>query len=103
MGEEALAAIERKAKRRNALIVFESGVSLLPSVQATWASQAHKQVLHYPFNWKRVSLAGAIACKADGSDSRLFFELRPGAYNDETSNEFLNELHDDEQLAVLLI
>jgi hypothetical protein len=34
MGEQALAATEKTARRRNALIVFEdeSGVSLLPSV-----------------------------------------------------------------------
>ena len=105
MGEEALAAIEKRAKRQHALIVFEdeSGVSLLPSVRATWAPRGHTPVLQHPFNWKRLSLAGALAYEADGSDAHLFFELRPGAYNDETLIEFLSELHDDEQRAVLLI
>src|SRR6266699_375812 len=39
VGREALAAVEKRARRRHALIVFEdeSGVSLLPSVRATWA------------------------------------------------------------------
>jgi transposase len=105
VGEEALAATEKRARRQNALIVFEdeSGVSLLPSVRATWAPRGHTPVLRHPFNWKRLSLAGALAYEPDGSDAHLFFELRPGAYNDETLIEFLSELHDDEQRAVLLI
>ncbi len=105
MGEKALAATEKRAKRQNALIVFEdeSGVSLLPSVRATWAPRGHTPVLHHRFNWKRLSLAGALAYEPDGSDARLFFELRPGAYNDETLIAFLSELHEVEQRAVLLI
>jgi hypothetical protein len=58
--------------------------------------------MHHPFNWKRLSLAGALAYEPDGSHAHLFFELRPGAYNDERLIEFLSELHDDEQRAVLL-
>jgi transposase len=105
MGETALAATEKRAKRQNALIVFEdeSGVSLLPSVRATWAPRGHTPVLHHPFNWKRLSLAGALAYEPDGSDAHLFFELRPGAYNDETLIEFLSELYEVEQRPVLLI
>ena len=82
VGEEALAATEKSAKRQNALIVFEdeSGVSLLPSVRATWAPRGQTPVLRHPFNWKRLSLAGALAYEPDGSDAHLFFELRPGAY-----------------------
>jgi transposase len=105
VGEEALATAEKRAKRQNALIVFEdeSGVSLLPSVRATWAPRGHTPVLRHPFNWKRLSLAGALAYEPNGSDAHLFFELRPGAYNDETLIEFLSELNDVEQRAVLLI
>jgi len=105
VGEKTLAATEKRARRQNALIVFEdeSGVSLLPSVRATWAPRGHTPVLHHRFNWKRLSLAGALAYEPDGSDARLFFELRPGAYNDETLIEFLSELHEVEQRAVLLI
>ena len=105
MGEEALAAVEKSAQRQNALIVFEdeSGVSLLPSVRATWAPRGHTPVLHHPFNWKRLSLAGALAYEPDGSTAHLFFQLRPGAYNDAPLIEFLTELHDDAQRAVLLI
>jgi len=105
MGEEALATTEKRAKRQNALIVFEdeSGVSLLPSVRATWAPRGHTPVLRHHFAWKRLSLAGALAYEPDGSDAHLFFELRPGAYNDETLIDFLSELNDIEQRPVLLI
>jgi transposase len=60
-------------------------------------------VLRHPFNWKRLSLAGALAYEADGSDAHLVFELRPGAYNDEMLIEFLSDLNDVEQRPVLLI
>jgi hypothetical protein len=49
-------------------------------------------VLRHPFNWKRLLLAGALAYEPDGSDAHLFFELRPGAYNDETLIAFLSDL-----------
>ena len=105
MGQATLAATEKRAKRQNALIVFEdeSGVSLLPAVRATWAPRGQTPVLRHPFNWKRLSLAGALAYEPDGSDAHLFFQLRPGAYNDETLIEFLSELHAVEQRSVLLI
>ena len=105
VGEEALARVEKRARRQNALIVFEdeSGVSLLPVVRATWAPRGQTPVLRHPFNWKRLSLAGALAYEPDGSDAHLFFELRPGAYNDETLIAFLSELNEVEQRNVLLI
>jgi len=87
------------------LIVFEdeSGVSLLPSVRATWAPRGHTPVLRHRFAWKRLSLAGALAYEPDGSNAHLMFELRPGAYNDETLIEFLTFLNEHEQRPVLLI
>jgi hypothetical protein len=51
-------------------------------------------VLRHRFSWKRLSMAGAVAYRADGSDAALVFGMRPGAYNDETLIEFLAELHD---------
>ena len=105
MGQATLAATEKRAQRQNALIVFEdeSGVSLLPSVRATWAPRGQTPVLRHPFNYKRLSLAGALAFEPDGSDAHLFCQLRSGAYNDETLIEFLSELNEVEQRAVLLI
>ena len=105
MGQKTLAATEKRARRQNALIVFEdeSGVSLLPSVRATWAPRGHTPVLRHRFAWKRLSLAGALAYEPDGSDAHLVFQLRPGAYNDETLIEFLSELNTVEHRRVLLI
>jgi len=60
-------------------------------------------VLRHRFNWKRLSLAGALVYEPDGSDAHLVFELRPGAYNDETLIEFLSDLNDLEQRPVLLV
>jgi transposase len=78
------------------LIVFEdeSGVSLLPSVRATWAPIGHTPVLRHRFVWKRLSVASALVYEPDGSDAHLVFELRPGAYNDETLIEFLTYVHE---------
>jgi hypothetical protein len=103
VGHEALAATETRARRQHALIVFEdeSGVSLLPSVRATWAPRGQTPVLRHRFAWKRLSLAGALAYEPDGSDAHLFFELRPGAYNDETLIEFLSELNEIERFSCI--
>jgi len=81
----------------------ESGVSLLPSVRATWAPRGHTPVLHHRFAWKRLSLAGALAYEPDGSDAHLVFQLRPGAYNDETLIEFLTDVHRIERRRPLLL
>jgi len=77
------------------LIVFEdeTGVSLLPSVRATWAPRGQTPVLHHRFVWKRLSIAGAPVYEPDGSDAHLVFQLRPGAYNDQTLIDFLSDLH----------
>ena len=105
MGQRALAATEKRARRQHALIVFvdESGSSLLPSVRATWAPIGQTPVLRHPFNWKRLSLAAALVYEPDGSDAHLVFELCPGAYNGETLIEFLTDLHELEPDRRLLL
>ena len=87
---------KKNARRRHAWIVFEdeSGFSLLPSVRATWAPRGKTPVLSHHFSWKRLSMAGALVYRPDGSDAGLVFQMRPGAYNDESLIEFLAELHD---------
>ena len=60
-------------------------------------------MLRHRFNWKRLSLAGALAYEPDGSAAHLVFELRPGAYNDELLIEFLSAVNELEQRPVLLI
>jgi DDE superfamily endonuclease len=98
VGQEALATVEKTARRQNALILFEdeSGVSLLPSVRATWAPRGQTPLLRHHFAWKRLSIAGVLAYEPDGSDAHLVFQLRPGAYNDETLIEFLGEVREHE-------
>ena len=106
MAEDALAAVEKRARRQNALIVFEdeSGVSLLPPVRATWAPRGQTPVLRHRFIWKRLSIAGALVYEPDGSDAHLVFQMRPGAYNDASLIAFLSDVHQHEQeRAVLLI
>jgi hypothetical protein len=106
MGQAALATREKRARRQHALIVFEdeSGVSLLPSVRATWAPRGQTPVLRHRFVWKRLSLAAALVYEPDASDAHLVFELRPGAYNGETLIEFLMDLHRlEKRRAVLLL
>ena len=90
-----MAASKKRARRRGALIVFEdeSGVSLLPAVRATWAPRGQTPVLRHRFNWKRLSMAGALAYEPDGTEAQLVFQIRPGAYNDETLIEFLTAMH----------
>ena len=61
----------------------ESGVSLLASVRATWAPRGQTPVLAIRSIGNGCPWPG-LAYEPDGSDARLFFELCPGAYNDET-------------------
>ena len=94
MGHRALAEGKKNARRRHAWVVFEdeSGLSLLPSVRRTWAPRGKTPVLTHPFNWKRVSVAAALAYSPDGARARLLFHLREGSYNDEALIEFLRRL-----------
>ena len=75
----------------------ESGVSLLPPVRATWAPRGQTPVLRHRFVWKRLSIAGALVYEPDGSDAHLVFQLRPGAYNQDSLIDFLCDLHELEQ------
>jgi len=103
--QKAVAADKKSARRRGALICFEdeSGFSMLPSVRATWAPRGRTPVLRHRFNWKRLSMAGALVYEPDGSDAHLVFAMRPGAYNDETLIEFLTELNRLEDRPITLI
>src|SRR5947209_6795512 len=48
--------------------------------------------------------AGVLVYEPDGSDAHLVFQLRPGAYNDETLIDFLAEVHQhEEQRSIILI
>ena len=41
-------------------------------------------MLTHHFNWKRLSMAAALAYAPDGSDATLVFSMQPGSYNDES-------------------
>jgi len=91
---DALARRKKNARRRRAWIVFqdESGVSQRPPVRRTWAPRGETPVLIHPFNWKKLSVAIALAFRWDFGRSGLCFATRPGSYNDVTLIEFLNDL-----------
>jgi len=61
-------------------------------VRATWAPRGETPVLRHRFNWKRLSMAAALAYAHDRSEARIVFQTRPGAYNDESLIEFLEAL-----------
>jgi transposase len=63
-------------------------------VRATWAPKGKTPILAHRFNWKRLSMAAALAYAPDGSDATLVFSMQPGSYNDESLMDFLTELHD---------
>ncbi len=71
----------------------ESGVSLTPPLRRTWAPKGQTPVMRCRFNWKRLSLAAALAYRSDGTEAALVWHTHPGAYNDETLIHFLTELH----------
>jgi transposase len=52
-------------------------------------------VLRHRFNWKRLSLAAAVAYAADHRHARVVFQTRAGAYNDEALIAFLGAVHDE--------
>jgi hypothetical protein len=49
-------------------------------------------VLVHAFNWKKMSIAAALAFSWDGRRSRLFFQTKPDSYNSESLISFLQDL-----------
>jgi transposase len=93
--EGALVAAKKNARRRRAWLVFEdeSGVSQQPVVRRTWAPRGQTPVLRpIGANWKRLSVAGALAFRWDGLDVRFFFQTQPGTYTDDRLITFLRAL-----------
>lgn len=95
MEDAAVGAAKKNARRRRAWIVFEdkSGVSQQPVVRRTWAPRGETPILiHTRGNWKRLSLAGALAFRWDGRRTRFFFQTRAGTYTDIALIAFLRAL-----------
>lgn len=51
-------------------------------------------MLRTHFNWKRMSMAGAICYSPKRTDAAIVFQTKMGAYTDEALSAFLLELHD---------
>jgi hypothetical protein len=86
---------KKSARRQRAWIVFEdeSGVSQQPVVRRTWAPRGETPILtHTGGNWKRLSIAGALAFRWDGRRTRFFFHTRAGSYTDAALIPFLRDL-----------
>lgn len=71
----------------------ECGFSQRPNVRRTWAPKGQTPRLKGNFNWKRLSVTGAIAWRPGQAHAQLFFSPRPGALNTDDAVEFLGNLH----------
>lgn len=95
MEDHPLGTAKKNARRRRAWLVFEdeSGVSQQPVVRRTWAPRGETPILtHTGANWKRLSIAGALAFRWDGRRVRFFFQTQPGSYTDARLITFLRAL-----------
>ena len=106
MGGKTVAGSKKNARRRKAWILFqdESGISERPPVKRTWAPKGETPVLIHAFNWKKLSICAALGYRWDGQRCRLWFQTRPGSYNDESLIAFLRDLkkHLRGQKAILI-
>jgi transposase len=90
--DAAVAAAKKNATRHRAWLVFEdeSGISQQPVVRRTWAPRGETPILiHTGANWKRLSIAAALAFRWDGRRTRFYFQTRPGTYTDSALIAFL--------------
>ena len=95
MEDPSVGPAKKNARRRRAWIVFEdeSGVSQQPVVRRTWAPRGDTPILiHTGGNWKRLSIAGALAFRWDGRRTRFYFQTRAGTYTDVALIAFLRAL-----------
>jgi DDE superfamily endonuclease len=62
-------------------------------VRATWAPRGQTPVLRHHFNWARLSMAGALAYRPDGSQAALVFQIQEGSCNTGSLIGFLEDMH----------
>ncbi len=62
-------------------------------MRSTWAPRGETPVLHHRFSWKRHNMAVALCFSPDGSTADVVFHFDPKAYNDESLQFFLADLH----------
>jgi transposase len=94
LGGGGLAANKKNARRQRAWLAFEdeSGVTERPPVRSTWAPKGETPVLIHPFNWRKLSVAGALAYRWDGRRSNFVFRTQAGNFNAEGIVGFLRAL-----------
>lgn len=94
MDIKTVAGDKKKARKLQCWIVFqdESGVSQRPSIRRTWAPKGETPILIHAFNWKKMSIAVALAFRWDGKRSRLFFQTKPNSYNTDSLIAFLKDM-----------
>ena len=61
-------------------------------MRRTWAPKGETPVLIHAFNWKRMSIAAALAFNWNRKRSRLFFQTKPDSYNTGSLIDFLKAL-----------
>lgn len=89
-----MAAGKKNARRQRAWIVFqdESGVSERPPVRSTWAPKGETPVLTHPYNWNKLSVAGALAYRWDGRRCRFVFRTHQDNFKAKDIIVFLQAL-----------
>jgi transposase len=87
--KETWPALCKQAKEEKLQIVFvdESGLSLKPVRQASFAPRGEPLVLEFNFNWDKLSAIGAV------STSEIFFCLHEESIKSEQVIAFVNHLH----------
>jgi transposase len=94
VGPGRLAAHKKGAQAARATVIFidESGFSQRPSLRRSWAPEGHTPIIREHFNWKRLSVIGAVAWQPAGAKTRLFLSPRPGSIATPEVVEFLRNL-----------
>jgi transposase len=96
LGEEAVAAHQKKARRLNAHIVFldETGFLMAPLVRRTWRPRGATPTLYQRTrSHKKVSVIGALSIAPSRDDVRLYFRSHADQnVNAKRVRDFLRQL-----------
>jgi transposase len=97
--KETWPALCKQAKEEKRQIVFvdESGLSLKPVRQASFAPRGEPLVLEFNFNWDKLSAIGAV------STSEIYFCLHEESIKSEQVIAFVNHLHAEIGKPLLII
>ena len=104
-GRSGAGPSEKGGQRRGAWIVHldESGFSQRPSIVRTWAPRGQTPIMRIAFNWKRLSVTGALAVAPDLSRVRTFLSPKLGNVDGPATMAFLRSLRRHIHAPVLLV